>query len=121
MNDGWSFATGIVLVAPMNEREDRGRQLEAHFRQAIFVSWRRILIGNTGQDVLSDQQSQPFAQNAACDFQAPLEFLEPPHAEEAVAKYKQRPAVAHDGERTGERAVFLGEVLPAHRVIVSLT
>ena len=87
VDDGRTVASRIVPVSPMNQREDRGIELETLFRQSILIPRWCILVGNANEDVLGNKLRQPLAQDLACDLETAFEVLETPHAEKAVAQH----------------------------------
>jgi hypothetical protein len=67
------------------------------------------VIEDLGQHPLGDELAQPVGEQVAGDAQPSLERLEAADPQEAIAKDQQRPAVADDGDGSGNRAFLIGK------------
>src|SRR5207244_1117386 len=81
-------------------------QVAALAGELIFVALGALGVANSLEDALLDQPVQAVGQDVAGDAQALLEVIEAAQAEKRVADDQQRPALADDLERAGDRAVL---------------
>src|SRR5678815_2543934 len=112
--DGRSPLPGEVPVAPAGDRDDDAVQVEALLRQAVLEARRPVLVALAPEHAVLHQPREAVGEAVAAEAQARLEPLEAPRPEERVAQHEERPAVADDGERPGDRAVELSDLAPAH-------
>src|SRR5262245_33383727 len=104
-----------VLIAPLAKRGQRDIEVETLLRQLVLVPLRALAIEDALEHALVDQPVEPVSQNVAGDSEALLQFVEAVEAQQDVADDQQRPALADDLERSGDRAVLAFVVTVQHR------
>jgi hypothetical protein len=102
-------------VAPLADRGDRRDQILAHRGQLVLVTRAVHARVDPHQHAVLDQVLETRRQHVARDRQVLGELREPAHAEERLAHHQQRPPVAQDLERSGDRTVVAGEPM-AHEI-----
>src|ERR1700677_3625989 len=103
-----------VTVAPAKQLDDHGPQVEALRRQTVFVAQRALLVGDLFEDPLGHQPVQARGEDVTRDAEALPHLVEAPPAEEHIAQHEDRPTLANELERTGDRAVLVLVVAPQH-------
>ena len=78
------------------------------------MALRVLLVGAPFEDVLVDQPLEPGRQRVAGDAEPLLQLVEAPPPVHHVADDEQRPALADDLERLGDRADLAGIVVTEH-------
>jgi hypothetical protein len=101
-------------VAPAGERDDDGIEVAALLGETVLVARRPLLVGHALEDAVLGQLLQAIGEAMARGAEVGVEVLEAAHAEEGVAQDEERPAVADDRERAGDRAGDVPDVPPAH-------
>ncbi len=108
------LGAGHPAIAPTRQRDDYGVEIASFRGQPILETTRAVLVRHPVEDAVLGELAQPVGETVARGAQVLLEILEAPYAEEGVAQYQQRPAVADHGERAGDRAGHVADVAPAH-------
>jgi hypothetical protein len=90
-------------------------QVETLLRQLVLVPLWALAVEDALEHAFVDQPVEPVGQNVAGDTQALLQLVEPAQAEQDVADDQQRPALADNLERSGDRAVLAFVVAVQHR------
>jgi len=119
-HDRRPFGIRGPAVAPPQQRNDGGEQLEALLGQAVLEAdaAARLAVGLLAEDALVDESLEARAEDVARAADCALEVREAPHAVESLAEDEQCPLLADDIERATDRAV-LGAVPEALRVHAS--
>jgi len=110
-----------VLVAPLHQRDEDRPEIDALAREPVLEALRTLLVARAPQDTLVDQALEPRLQDVARDPEVALEVVEAAGAEEGVAQDQQRPALADELERAGDRAVLAALCVPKHSCIIQRT
>src|SRR5919198_4359748 len=95
---------GDVAIAPLHQRQERDAQLAALLGEVVLEPLGPFAIADALDDPLVDESMQPIGQHVAGDAQAVEQLVETAEAENEVANDEQRPAVANELERAGNRA-----------------
>ena len=98
---------GGVAVAPAQQLDDHRPEVEALRRQPVFVAWGALLVGDLFEDALADEAVEARREHVAGDAEALLHLIEATPSEEHVAQHEQRPALAHELQRTCNRAILI--------------
>src|SRR5439155_17227596 len=94
----------VVAIAPF-EQDDQGRaELAPLVREDVLRSPWALRVGNAFEHVLVAEQLEAVGERVRGDPEALLEVLEPRQAEYGVAQDQQRPTLANDFQRSGNRA-----------------
>ena len=73
-----------------------------------------LAVADALEDALLDEPVEPVSEDVAGDAEAFLEFVEAAQSEEVVADDLERPALTHDLEGSGDRAVLAFVVTLQH-------
>jgi hypothetical protein len=97
---------GEVTVAPRHERHQDRHQLATRLAEPVLVPLPRtgLAVGGALDETRLRQPGEPAGQDVARDPEMPGELVEAPDAVGHVAQHEQRPPVADQGERPGDRA-----------------
>jgi hypothetical protein len=95
-----------VLVAPLSETGEGDVEVTPLSREPVLEPLRALAVAHLLQDALLHQAVQAVGENVTGDAEALLELVEAAEPEERVADNQQRPALADDLERPGDRAVL---------------
>jgi len=95
-----------MAIAPLQERDQHRIEIAALIGQRIFEARRMLLIRAPLEDSGVGEALEPRGQHVGCDRQRRLEVVEPALAEKHVAQNEQRPPIADDVERAGDRALL---------------
>ena len=110
-----------VGVAPLQQRDDDGPQVGALAGQPVFEALRAVLIALAAQDARVDEALKPCLQDVAGNPEAALELVEAMGAEECIAQDQERPALADELERAGDRAFLAVLCVLQHSCIIQRT
>src|SRR5690606_15058530 len=105
---------GHPLVAPLPEGHHHRPQGGALPGEHVDVPAARLVVAAALHDPGLAEGVQPVREDVAGDAETTLEVVEPGHAEQGVADDQERPPLADDLERAGDRAVHVRERSPAH-------
>ena len=105
---------GGVAVAPGEQRDQRRPEVEPLLGEEVLVALRIALVGAPFEDVLVDQPLEPRREHVAGDAEPLLQLVEAPPPVHHVADDQQRPALADDLERLGDRADLARVVVAEH-------
>jgi len=105
-----------LVTERRHNREDRSH-VAALVGKAVLVAHRSLLVRHLFQQTLLHEAVEPGRQDVAAGTQLALEFLEPPRTEARLAKYEQRPAVANEVRRAGNRARPSRRIRSGHETI----
>ena len=107
---------GHVAVAPLPQRHQDGIEVQAHLGESVaLASAHGVLVRLASQNPRVDQTAEALREQGAGDPERRLEILEPFGGRERLAEDDQRPAVAQQGGRPGDRASLFGDLSGAHR------
>src|SRR5581483_5236678 len=88
------------------EREQRDPQLGALLGQPVLEAGRPLAVADALEDARGDEPVEAIREDVARDAEAREQLVETTAAECDVADDQQRPAVADELERPGDRAVL---------------
>jgi hypothetical protein len=100
----WPIPAGHPPVAPGVDGGQHAEEVPALLREHVFVVDRVGLVGPLLQQTGVDQPSQAIREGVPCDAQRPGEPVETGLAVEDLPEDEQRPAVAEQVGRAGDRA-----------------
>ena len=101
---GRTARVGEVAIAPVEQGDHHGPQVEAPLGEEVLVAGGSLLVRPLLEDPLVDQPREPRGEHVAGDAEVLLDLVEPPVAVEDVADHEQGPALAEHLEGAGDRA-----------------
>ena len=101
-------------VAPSEHRNQDRIEVESLCREPILDVIAGRSIFDTFENSVTDQGSEPRAQDIARDSGTRLEFVETAPAQKSLAQDKHRPSLTHDRKRPRNRAICLADRFPTH-------
>lgn len=93
-----------VLTAPLREGPQRRPQRDAALGDDVLVARRRLLVAALFEDPLLGERLEPGREDGARDAEVDEEVVVAPDAVERVADDEERPPLADDLQRAGDRA-----------------
>jgi hypothetical protein len=109
----------VVAVAPFHEHDQRGRELAALVGEGVSRPTGARLVGKPFEHAFVAKALEPAREDVGSDPEAVLELLEALRAEDCVAEDQERPALADDLQRSGDRADLIRIVALEHRRIIA--
>ena len=109
-----AFGAGEPAVAPRRHRGEDRVDVAALVGEPVLVANRTLLVLDTGEHSLVDEQGEVRREDVAPDAERALEVVEPAHAEARLAKQQQVPPVAQHVDGAGDRARPLRRVGACH-------
>src|SRR5436190_468985 len=103
-----------VAVAPLHQREEGEAKLAALVGEAILEALGPLAVADALEDADVDEPVEAVGEDVARDAEAREQLVEPAAPERDVADDQQRPPVAHDLERAGDRANLAVVGAPEH-------
>src|ERR1044072_4371999 len=110
-----AFVAGQVLVAPAEDRDDRGGEVAAHRGQLVLVALGVLLVADLLEDPGAGERLQAGAQDVARDPQVALQLGEAADAEERLAHDQEGPALAEHLHRAADRTGLVLHHVPVSR------
>src|SRR5262249_49801241 len=89
-------------------------QVAALLGEAVLEARWVLAVAAFLQDPLVDQRAEPPTQDVGCDSELLLHLIEAPPAECDLSQHQDRPTLAQERERLGDRTVLLGEGVDWH-------
>lgn len=107
-------------IAPAEHRNQDRIEIETLAGKPVLdvIAGRHLL--DTFEDSVTDQRSEPRAQDIARNSDLRLEFVETAPAKKRLAQDKHRPSLAYHRKRPRNRAIRLADRFPAHPILSGL-